>query len=156
MNRHVEALGSVVNRPAAVGAAASRPAHANGEKDTVGTALEGISRTPRVGSFQKAMTADRSRPSGRLRWTMPKEVNVSTAEPGSSASTLAYRAAQREVSCGPSRRAVITIVGPTDLPFVERPTVVFVLADVWPSSKPGRASAHGNRAGCRATGSTSA
>ena len=29
---------------------------------------------------------------------MPKEVSVSTAEPGSSASTLAYLAAQRELS----------------------------------------------------------
>src|SRR5215510_14822901 len=45
---------------------------------------------------------------------MPKEVSVSTAEPGSSASTLAYRAAQRELSCGPSSKGVITAVGPTD------------------------------------------
>ena len=45
---------------------------------------------------------------------MPKEVSVITAEPGSSASTLAYRADQREVSCGPSRRAVETMVGPMD------------------------------------------
>ena len=45
---------------------------------------------------------------------MPKEVSVSTAEPGSSASTLAYRAAQRELSWGPSSKGVKTTVGPTD------------------------------------------
>ena len=45
---------------------------------------------------------------------MPKDVSVMTAEPGSSASTLAYRADQRDVSCGPSSRAVETIVGPMD------------------------------------------
>lgn len=44
---------------------------------------------------------------------MPNEVSVSTAEPGSSARTLAYRAAHRDVSCGPSNNAVETIVGPT-------------------------------------------
>jgi hypothetical protein len=42
---------------------------------------------------------------------MPNDVSVETAEPGSSASTLAYRAAQREPSCGPSSRTADTAVG---------------------------------------------
>jgi hypothetical protein len=73
-----------------------------------------ISRTPWVGSFQGAITREASRADGRDRSTIPNEVKVSTAEPGSSARTLAYRAVQREMSCGPSSRAFITIVGPTD------------------------------------------
>jgi hypothetical protein len=44
---------------------------------------------------------------------MPKDVSVSTAEPGSSAKTAAYRAPHRELSCGPSRRGITTIIGPT-------------------------------------------
>jgi hypothetical protein len=52
-------------------------------------------------------------PGGRLRCAIPNEVRVSTTEPGSSASTLAYRAAHRDVSCGPSSKTVKTTVGPT-------------------------------------------
>ena len=60
------------------------------------------------GSFHSAIAEDASRPCGRERCTMPYEVSVITAEPGSSARTLAYRAAQRELSCGPSSRTVRT------------------------------------------------
>jgi len=72
----------------------------------------GISRTPRAGSFHSAITREASRPWGRERSTIPYEVSVSTAEPGSSARTLAYLAVQREVSCGPSSSTLKTSVGP--------------------------------------------
>jgi hypothetical protein len=41
-------------------------------------------------------------------------VSVSTTDPGSSAKTLAYRAAHRDASCGPSSKTVNTTVGPTE------------------------------------------
>ena len=44
---------------------------------------------------------------------MPSDVRVSTDVPGSSASTPAYRAGQRVVSCGPSRSSATSRVGPT-------------------------------------------
>ena len=73
-----------------------------------------ISRVPRAGSFHSAITGEESCPGGLERCAMPNDVSVMTAEPGSSASTLAYRADQRDVSCGPSSSAVETIVGPMD------------------------------------------
>ena len=51
-----------------------------------------ISRVPRAGSFHSAITGEESYPDGLERCAMPKDVSVMTAEPGSSASTLAYRA----------------------------------------------------------------
>ena len=68
---------------------------------------------PPVGSFHSATTRDGANPAGSERSTMPNAVSVSTAEPGSSASTLAYRAVHRDVSWGPSSSTVSTSVGPT-------------------------------------------
>jgi len=76
------------------------------------SASSGISRRPRAGSFQSETTRDGGRPAGSDRCTKPNEVRVTTADPGSSARTLAYRAVHRDASCGPSRRVVITRVGP--------------------------------------------
>ncbi len=44
---------------------------------------------PLAGSFHSATTLDGAVPPGRDRSTIPNEVSVSTAEPGSSARTLA-------------------------------------------------------------------
>src|SRR5215472_16045082 len=76
------------------------------------SASSGISRRPRTGSFQRETTRDGDRPGGSDRCTKPNEVRVTTADPGSSARTLAYRAVHRDASCGPSRRVVTTRVGP--------------------------------------------
>ena len=101
------------DRPPAVEAAPGRLVHARRQQDAVGAASSsGISRVPWPGPFHSATTADAFSPGGRERCAMPKDVSVSTAEPGSSARTLAYRAAQRELSCGPSSSGVTTIVGP--------------------------------------------
>src|SRR5262245_57557657 len=60
------------------------------------------------------MIGEASSPGGRLRCAIPDEVSVSTTDPGSSAKTLAYRAAHLDASCGPSSNTVKTTVGPTD------------------------------------------
>jgi hypothetical protein len=53
------------------------------------SASSAISWVPRIGSFQSAITCEVWCPFGRERRAMPADVSVRTAEPGSSASTLA-------------------------------------------------------------------
>jgi hypothetical protein len=78
-----------------------------------GSRDRGRSRAGRVESFRSATTDEGGLPAGRQRPTIPYDVRVRTAEAGSSARTLAYRAVHREESWGPSRSGVTASVGPT-------------------------------------------
>ena len=89
MDGRVEAGRGVVDGPAAVGASPGGAIRAEREHDAVRAGFEGDLATPVVGSFHSAITREASRSCGRERSTMPNEVRVSTAEPGSSARTLA-------------------------------------------------------------------
>ena len=57
-----------------------------------------ISCTPSVRLFQCAVTRERRIPGGRERAAIPSDVSVNTADPGSSAMTLPYRAGHLERS----------------------------------------------------------
>jgi hypothetical protein len=82
-----DAVLSAGHRPSAVWRVARSP-HVDNSTPWA-PASRGISRMPLAGSFHSATTLDGACPFGRDRSTMPKDVNVRTAEPGSSARTLA-------------------------------------------------------------------
>ena len=115
MHGNVEVVRAGVDGPAAIGGAADRTRAARSQEHRLRAWLERNLAEPTVGVLpQRDDRRGVAASGGRLRCTIPNEVSVSTADPGSSASTLAYRAAHRDASCGPSSKTVMTTVGPTD------------------------------------------
>ena len=74
---------------APVGSPDRRRVHGTGDEDGTGTPVEGDLVDPLAGEFHSATTRDRAKPGGVDRSAIPSEVNVSTADPGSSPRTAA-------------------------------------------------------------------
>ena len=89
MHADVAEVGGVVDRPAAVGAVAGGTVHGGGQQHPLGAGLEGDLPESADRVLPQRDHREAGRPPGRDRSTIPKAVIVSTADPGSSARTLA-------------------------------------------------------------------
>jgi hypothetical protein len=96
----------------AVGRPARRVVDPGGQQDGLPATGE-LDLANRAGpTVPVATTRDERTPRGRDRATIPYDVRVSTADPGSSAITLAYRQDHRVANWGPSSRSATTRLGP--------------------------------------------